>query len=172
MVVVTTLLLSPSTSRPCDLIWGNFSIFLTWWDFQSATSNQNTRPCHAHSLYEAAILVPITFVRISLHFLQPLQGRIVLDLHENFLKRHVQRRVLSTPSWRACLLTVSVFLLSRPSLLWTRTLFRVAREICFYSLNSLPLLGYNCVFCIHEVLGRMDEFSHGLRLFLVKLVDE
>ena len=28
------------------------------------------------------------------------------------------------------------------------------------------------VFCIHEVLSRMDEFCHGLRLFFVKLVDE
>ena len=28
------------------------------------------------------------------------------------------------------------------------------------------------VFCIHEVLSRMDEFCHGLGLFFVKLVDE
>ena len=38
---------------------------------------------------EAAILVPIVLVGISLNFLQPLQGRIVLDLHENLFKWHV-----------------------------------------------------------------------------------
>ena len=38
---------------------------------------------------EAVILVPITFVGISLHFLWPLQGRIVLDLQENLFKWHV-----------------------------------------------------------------------------------
>ena len=32
--------------------------------------------------------------------------------------------------------------------------------------------GYDRVFCIHEVLSRMDEFCHGLELFLVKFVDE
>ena len=38
---------------------------------------------------EAAILVPIAFVGISLHFLWPFQGRIVLDLLENLFKWHV-----------------------------------------------------------------------------------
>ena len=37
---------------------------------------------------EAAILVPIALVGISLYFLQSLQGRIVLDLHENLFKWH------------------------------------------------------------------------------------
>ena len=35
---------------------------------------------------EAAILVTIALAGISLHFLQSLQGRIVLDLHENLFK--------------------------------------------------------------------------------------
>ena len=35
---------------------------------------------------EAAILVPIALAGISLHFLRSLQGRIVLDLHENLFK--------------------------------------------------------------------------------------
>ena len=48
----------------------------------------------------------------------------------------------------------------------------VACGVCFHSLSSLPLLGYNRVFCIHKVLGRMDEFNHGLKLFLIKLMDE
>ena len=51
-----------------------------------------------------------------------------------------------------------------------RTLLRMAWEMCFHSLGSLRLLSYDCVFCIHEVLGRMDKFSHGLRLLLVKLI--
>ena len=48
MEVVTALLAFPSTSRLCDLIQGNFSIFLAWWDFLSTASNQNTRLCYAH----------------------------------------------------------------------------------------------------------------------------
>ena len=44
--------------------------------------------------------------------------------------------------------------------------------VSFYSFRFLPLLRYNCVFYIHKILGRMDELGHGLRLFLVKLVDE
>ena len=47
---MTTLLAFPSTSRLCDLVQGNFSIFLAWWDFLSVASNQNTCPCHAHGL--------------------------------------------------------------------------------------------------------------------------
>ena len=35
---------------------------------------------------KATILVPITLVGISLHFLRPLQGWIILDLHKNLLK--------------------------------------------------------------------------------------
>ena len=49
---------------------------------------------------------------------------------------------------------------------------RVACGVCFHSLCSLPLLGYNRVFYIHKVLGQIDEFNHRLRLFLIKLVDE
>ena len=48
----------------------------------------------------------------------------------------------------------------------------VARGVGFHPLSSLLLLSYNCVLCIHKVLGRMDEFSHGLRLLLIKLMDE
>ena len=51
---------------------------------------------------------------------------------------------------------VSIFLLSHLSLLWMRTLLRIVREIWLHSLSLLPLLSYNCVLCIHEVLGRMD----------------
>ena len=120
---------------------------------------------------EAAILVPIALVGISLHFLQLLQRRIVLDLHKNMFKWHVQGRVLLIPYRQACLV-VSIFLFSRPSLLWTRTLFRMTRTISFHSLSFFPFFGYNRVFCIHKILGQMDEFDHGLRLFLIKLVDE
>ena len=56
-----------------------------------------------------------------------------------------------------------------PSLLWTRTFLIVACRVCFYSLSSLPLLGYDRVFCIHEVLSRMDKFSHKLRFFFINL---
>ena len=86
--------------------------------------------------------------------------------------RHVQGRILLTPYRRACLLVISVFLLSHPSLLWTRTSLRMTQEISFHSLNSLPFLIYNYAFSIHEVLGRMDEFNHGLRLLVIELVDE
>ena len=40
---------------------------------------------------EAIILVPIVLIGISLHFLRPLQGKIILDLHKDLLKWHVQR---------------------------------------------------------------------------------
>ena len=102
---------------------------------------------------EVVILVPIVFVGISLHFFWPLQGRIILDLHKHLFKWHVQGCVLLTPCRRACLLVVSIFLFSRSCFLWTKTLLRMVWEICFHSLNSLPFLSYNCVFCIHEVLG-------------------
>ena len=121
---------------------------------------------------EATILVPITFIGISPHFLQPLQGRIILDLHENLLKGHVQWRVLLILCRRACLLVILVLLILRSSLLWTRTLIKMTRRVSFHSLSSLPLLSYVCIIYIHKVLGRMDEFSHELRFFLIKLVDE
>ena len=121
---------------------------------------------------EATILVPIALVGISLHFLRPFQGRIILDLYKDLLKRHVQWRVLLTPCWRTILLTISVYFIFCLSLFWTRGLLGVAHRVCFHSLNFLPLLGYDRVFYIHKVLGWMDEFSHGLRLLLIKLVDE
>ena len=102
---------------------------------------------------EMTILVLITLVGISLHFFRTLQGRIILELHKHLFKRHVQGNVLLTPCRRACLLVVSIFLFSRSCFLWTKTLLRMVWEICFHSLNSLPFLSYNCVFCIHEVLG-------------------
>ena len=71
----------------------------------------------------------------------------------------------------AFLLSLSFFL-SCLGLFWTRTLLMMARVIRFHSLDSLPLLGYDCILCIHEVLGWMDEFSYGLRLLLIKLMDE
>ena len=121
---------------------------------------------------EATILVSIALVGVSLHFLRPLQERIVLDLHENLLERRIQWCVLLISCWRACLFVNSVFLIFHPSLLWMRSLLRVASEVCLRSLNSLSFLGYDRVFCIHKVLGWMDEFSHRLRLFLIKLVDK
>ena len=121
---------------------------------------------------EVAIFIPIAFVGISLHFFEPLQGRIILDLHKHLFQWHVQRCILLTSCWRAYLFIVSVFFFSCSPLLWTRTLFRVVREIWFHSFCSLPLLGYNRVFCIHKILGWMDELGHGLRLFLVKLIDK
>ena len=48
----------------------------------------------------------------------------------------------------------------------------MAYRIRLRSFSSLSLLSYDRVFCIHEVLSRMDEFCHGLRLFFVKFVDE
>ena len=170
--VGTVLLAFPLISRLYDLVQGNFSIFLAWWDFLYTVSNWNIRPCHAHGLYGSSNTIPITLVGISFHFLWPLQIRIVLDLHKHLFKQHVQGRVLLTPCWKACLLVVSIFLLSRPCLLWMRTLLKMAWEIYFHTLNSLPLLSYNCIFCIHEVLCWMDKFSHGLRLLLIKLMDE
>ena len=71
---------------------------------------------------EVVILVPIALVGISLHFFRLLQGRIILDLHENLFKQHVQGRVLLTSCQRARLLVISIFLLSRSCLLWSRTL--------------------------------------------------
>ena len=121
---------------------------------------------------EAVILVPMALVGISFHFFRPLQGWIILDLHKHLFKQHVQGRILLTLCWRTCLLVVLIFLHSRLGLLWTRTLLRMAQEICFHLFGSLPLLCYNCVLCIHEVLGRMDEFSHGLRLLLINFMDE
>ena len=50
---------------------------------------------------EAAILVPIAHVGIPFHFLWPLQGWVILDLHKHLLKWHVQWRILLTPCWRA-----------------------------------------------------------------------
>ena len=38
---------------------------------------------------ETTILVPIALIGISLHFLWPLQRRLVLNLHENLLKRDI-----------------------------------------------------------------------------------
>ena len=40
------------------------------------------------------------------------------------------------------------------------------------SFSSFSLLGYDRVFCIHEVLSRMDKFCDGLGLFFIKFVDE
>ena len=73
---------------------------------------------------------------------------------------------------RTSLLFVSILLLSRLCLLWTRTLLRMAQDINLHSLSSLPLLSYNYILCIHEIFGWIDEFSHGLRLLLIKLMDE
>ena len=39
-------------------------------------------------------------------------------------------------------------------------------------LSALFFPGYNCIFCIHKVLGQIDEFSHVLRLLLINFVDE
>ena len=123
-------------------------------------------------LMEATILVPIALVGISTHFLQPLQGRIILDLHKDLLKWDVQRGILLVSCWRARLLSVSVFPVFRSSFLWTRALLRVATGIYVYSLRPLPLLSDDQVFCIHKILSRMDKFSHGLGLFFIEFVYE
>jgi len=65
---------------------------------------------------KVTILVPIVLIGIFLHFFLPFQGRIILDLHKNLFERHVQGRILLTPYRRACLLVISVFLLSHLSL--------------------------------------------------------
>ena len=121
---------------------------------------------------KATILVSITLVGISLHFLWPLQRWIILDLHKNLLKWNIQWGILLVPCWRARLLIISVFPFFRLSLFWTRALLKMSIGVCFYSLRSLSLLSYDRVFCIHKILGWMDEFNHGLRLLLIKLVDE
>ena len=46
---------------------------------------------------EATILIPIVLVRISLHFLRPLQVWIILDLHKNLLKWYIQWGILLIP---------------------------------------------------------------------------
>ena len=33
-------------------------------------------------------------------------------------------------------------------------------------------LSYDHVFCIHKILGQMDEFDHGLRLFFIEFMYE
>ena len=58
---------------------------------------------------------------------------------------------------------ISVFLIFYPSLLWTRSLLRMTRRVYFYSLSSLPLLGYDCVLCIYKVLGWMNQRSEERR---------
>ena len=122
---------------------------------------------------KAAIFILIALVRISLHLLWPLQRWVILDLHKHLIKWNIQRHVVLTSSWRwICLPIISILLLSRPSLLWMRALFSMSWEVCFHSLCSLPLLGNDCILCIHEALGWIDEFSHGLRLLVIKLVDE
>ena len=82
----------------------------------------------------------------------------------------IQWGILLIPRWRARLLIISVFHFFRPSLLWTRALLGMMTEVSFYSFRSLPLLSYNRVFCIHEILSRMDELSHRLRLFFIEFV--
>ena len=119
------------------------------------------------SLWKRQYLFLLRLLGFPFNLLWPFQGRIVLDLHEYLIEWGIQGRIILIPCWGACLSTIPVFLIFRLSLLWTRTLFRVTCRIGFHPLSSLPLFGYNCVFCIHEVLGRMDEFGHGLRLLLI-----
>ena len=73
---------------------------------------------------------------------------------------------------KGCVLVISILLIFRSSLFWTGTLFEMTRRVSIHSLSSLPLLSYDRIICIHKFLGRMDEFSHGLRFFLIKIVDE
>ena len=84
-----TLLAFPSISRPCDLAKeiSQFSLpdEILYLLLQIKTL--------VHVMFvismEAAILIPIALIRISLHLFRPLQGRIILDLHKHLLKRHV-----------------------------------------------------------------------------------
>ena len=121
---------------------------------------------------EATILTPIARIGISLHFLQPFQGWIILDLHKNLLKWYIQWSTLLIPCWRAKLLIIPVFPFLHPSLLWMRALLRLTTGVSFHSFRSLPLLSYNDIFCIHEILSRMDELGHGLRLFFIEFVSK
>ena len=103
---------------------------------------------------EVTILVLITLARISFHLLWPLQGWIILDLHKHLIKWNIQGRVMQILSRRrTCLPVVSILLLSRLGILWTRALFRMIWELRFHSLCSLPFLGNDRIFCIHEILG-------------------
>ena len=70
----------------------------------------------------------------------------------------------------AFLLSRSFFSFARPFFGWGPC--SAWHRICLRSFSSLPLLGYDRVFCIHEVLSRMDEFYHRLRLFFIKFMDE
>ena len=69
------------------------------------------------SLWKPQYLFLLRLLGSPFIFFWPLQGRIILDLHKNLFKRHVQGCVLLTPCRRARLLVVSIFLLSRPCLL-------------------------------------------------------
>ena len=56
------------------------------------------RPKHSSVVsMEATILTPIALIGISLHFLRPLQGWIVFDLHKNLLKWYIQWGILLIP---------------------------------------------------------------------------
>ena len=121
---------------------------------------------------EVAIFVLIVLIR-TLHLLWPLQGWVILDLHQHLIKWNIQGCVMLTSSWRrTCLPVVSILLLSRLGILWTRALFRMIWELRFHSLWSLPLLGNDRIFCIHEILGWIDEFNHGPWFLIIELVDK
>ena len=114
---------------------------------------------------EAAIFVFIVLIGIFLHLLWPLQGGVILDLHNYLIKWSIQGCVVLTSSWRRTRLpVVSILLFSCPDLLWTMTLFKMVWEICFHLLSFLLFLGNDCIFYIHKALCWMDEFSHSLRL--------
>ena len=122
---------------------------------------------------EAAILILIAFIRISLHLLWPLQGWVIIDLHKHLIKWNVQGCVMQTSSWRWTYLpVVSILLFSYSGLLWTKALFKMAWELCFHLLCSLPLLGNDRIFYIHEALGWVNEFNHSLWFLIIELVDE
>ena len=165
MGVVTALLAFPSTSGLCDLIQGNFSIcFKSKHSFVSCP----------WSLWKWQYLFLLHLLGspfiFSDHFKEG-SSLICINTCSSGMFKGVYCWLRVEEFRRVCLLVVLIFLLSRLCLLWTRTLLRMVREICFHLLSFLPLLSYNCVFC-HEVLGWMDEFNHGLRLLLIKLMDE
>ena len=67
---------------------------------------------------------------------------------------------------RTSLLFVSIFLLSCLCLLWTRTLLRMAQDISFHSLSSLPLI----VHLIHLQGFLVETSNEGLQAFIFPLL--
>ena len=170
MGVMTAFLTLPSSSHLCDLNQGNFSTSLTWWDFLSAASNQNTRLYHAHGLYG------------NLFLLRLLRSSFIFS---SYFKEGLSLICISTCSSGMfkgvyCWLRVEepTFLLSRSFFSPVRAFFGLgpcsgwhgrSTSICSALFLFLAIIVF---LCIHKVLGWMDEFSHSLRLLQIELMNE